>query len=141
MFNKNYLLYANTTNVTERVTENVNVKVENAPTIESVKLYDEYKQKAYDSITDAYTVDNGDLKYTIYIARNADLHSIVVGFKVIFGSTVIKDTITVDASKYPNGFTYQDAATEFAKSISTVLTEKLVAMTMSDKNTYNILRG
>jgi hypothetical protein len=89
-----------TTNIIKRGTEYIpyekTVIVKNAPTDESIKIYNEFKEKAYNSIIDNLEIKNSLVEVKGVVYREFSTDSLICAFAYKINGDEIKDKFTID---------------------------------------------
>lgn len=81
---------------TQFVTKNVNIQEFRAPTDDSIRLYEETKEKAYASILASIKEDGNIVKYNAIVYRDLYSYKLVVAYRLLFNGKTIENKYEID---------------------------------------------
>lgn len=117
---------------TEYVPYEKKVTIHRAPTDESVKLYEEFKKKAYDSILDSISINNNILNFSAIVYRDPYSYKTSVRYKILVNGREMTGEVEL---KHGYDYPTVDRSTAVQKifeDLAESLTLKLLTNMLSD---------
>jgi len=97
------------------------VTINKAPTDESIKLYEEFKRRAYDSIIDAFEVSENAFNFKAFIYRDYNQYITYFRYAGSINGKKLRGESRVEIEKYDREVIlrkiYKDVAEQLAKQI------------------------
>lgn len=112
---------------TEYIPFEKTVKEIKAPTDESIKLYEEIKQKAYESILDSIIINNNTFNCKAEIVKDWQSYSNICYYEFTLNNKKIKGKIIVDSLLEKEDWIkkiYEEASNQMAYELLNVITKK-----------------
>ena len=78
------------------VTKNVNVTIGRAPTDESIRLYDEFKEKAYKSILESFHVTDNTFNFDAIVCRDCSSFNEKLKFRFFLNNKEYQGEVEID---------------------------------------------
>ena len=107
--------------------KHINITEKPIPTNESIKLFQEMKEKAYNSIIDSMEVQNNILNFNVILYKDWDSKNDILKAKVLLNEREINLKIKATDTENIMEYFYEEISKEIAKEIilKTIGTNKL----------------
>lgn len=104
------------------------VNIHNAPTDESIRLYDEMREKAEKSIIDSFSINTTLFSCHVVVAENPEFYdAFTIWFKLKLNDETITDSFKIERYRYE-----EDTVKEVVSKISNIITSKLLGSISSE---------
>lgn len=122
---------------TDHIHEIKNITIKKAPTDESIKMYDEFKEKAMDSIIHSIKIDNNEFNGVAVLYKDHYEYKVYLAYKFILNGKSFQGKEDI-SEIYTKTWEFEESVKVFYNKVSNAISQKLLEMVDSTK--WNILR-
>lgn len=122
---------------TDHIHEIKNITIKKAPTDESIKMYDEFKEKAMDSIIHSIKIDNNEFNGVSVLYKDHYEYKVYLAYKFILNGKSFQGKEDI-SEIYTKTWEFEESVKVFYNKVSNAISQKLLEMVDSTK--WNILR-